>query len=265
LLSEAELRDGRHRTSWDNFVEFLDRLTLIAGGLQGLDVVGSHYHRSFPFVGALASVFVSPANFVEFIFATFSLPSFPHVEFRCDRPAQNRHLIRIRIPEPYRPSLPFGRVNVSAIANMTRHLGLSPANVTAKVDERVGEYDVEYPPSATIAAHVRLAVEAQSVRAMLEQIAEYGSSFRQAIRVTADEAPPVPAFLDKVTKASAAWNLTPRETEALSAVVRGLTNKEIAKRLDCAVGTAELHVKHILRKASVGGRGELTARFWSGF
>jgi DNA-binding NarL/FixJ family response regulator len=44
-----------------------------------------------------------------------------------------------------------------------------------------------------------------------------------------------------------------------------LTNKEIAKRLDCAVGTAELHVKHILRKASVGGRGELTARFWSGF
>ena len=68
LLTEEQARDPRHRVSWDCFVEFMDRLTEAAGGLEGLDLVGSQFHRSFPLLGVLASLFVSPPAFVEFVF-----------------------------------------------------------------------------------------------------------------------------------------------------------------------------------------------------
>jgi DNA-binding CsgD family transcriptional regulator len=217
-------------------------------------------------LGVLASLFVSPASFVEFVFVRLSQPAYPLVQVEFERRGVDRHWIRLHIPEPYRPSLPFGRVNVSAFANMTRHLGLPAATVTAKVDERTGEYDIRYPPSATLRTNLQRAIASDSLLSLLEDLGDYGTSLLQALHASEDRAArPVPAFLDRVAAAANGWNLTPREAQTLSALVRGLSNKEIASQLGCAVATAEKHVKRLLSKARVHGRGELTARFWSEF
>jgi DNA-binding NarL/FixJ family response regulator len=58
--------------------------------------------------------------------------------------------------------------------------------------------------------------------------------------------------------------LTPRRARVFELVVRGLSNKEIAKELGCADNTVEWHVTQILRQAGLQGRLQLVASYWSG-
>ena len=48
--------------------------------------------------------------------------------------------------------------------------------------------------------------------------------------------------------------LTPRETEVLSLVAKGLSNAEVAQRIGRAEGTVKVHVKNILQKLGVDDR-----------
>lgn len=52
----------------------------------------------------------------------------------------------------------------------------------------------------------------------------------------------------------AAYGLTSRELEVLTAVAAGHTNREIAEELFISVKTASVHVSNILRKLDVKGR-----------
>ncbi len=54
--------------------------------------------------------------------------------------------------------------------------------------------------------------------------------------------------------------LTPRERQTLQGVVDGLTDKQIAQRLDLSPETIRTHVKNMYRKLQVGGRSELMSR-----
>jgi len=54
--------------------------------------------------------------------------------------------------------------------------------------------------------------------------------------------------------------LTPRELEVMRLVEDGLSNKEIAARLDIEVATAKNHVHNILEKLGVHRRGEAVAK-----
>lgn len=60
-----------------------------------------------------------------------------------------------------------------------------------------------------------------------------------------DDGPPVP-------------RLTPRETEVLRLVAKGLSAKQIARRLDLSHRTVENHVQATLRKLQMSNRIELT-------
>ena len=56
------------------------------------------------------------------------------------------------------------------------------------------------------------------------------------------------------------WSpLTAREWEVASLVADGLTNAEVAGRLDIAPKTVSAHVEHILAKLGVGRRAEVAA------
>lgn len=55
--------------------------------------------------------------------------------------------------------------------------------------------------------------------------------------------------------------LTEREREVLRHLLLGETNKEIAQQLECSVRTIDVHVSHILRKASSPSKFALLARF----
>lgn len=57
-----------------------------------------------------------------------------------------------------------------------------------------------------------------------------------------------------IVEVSSRWRLTPRQTEVLSALIEGLTNKEIAARLGCSEATVEVHVTALLRKSGASNR-----------
>jgi len=56
---------------------------------------------------------------------------------------------------------------------------------------------------------------------------------------------------------ASSWRLTPRETEVLSLVRRGLENKEIAAELHLAEQTVKVHVSALLQKFAVPNRAAL--------
>ena len=54
--------------------------------------------------------------------------------------------------------------------------------------------------------------------------------------------------------------LTPREIDVLRAVSEGLTNKEIARRLDISQHTVKFHLESLMRKLGVSSRAEAVAK-----
>jgi DNA-binding NarL/FixJ family response regulator len=55
------------------------------------------------------------------------------------------------------------------------------------------------------------------------------------------------------------YGLTPRETEVLSFIIQGLTNKEIGEKLFISFTTVRTHVSHIFEKTGVKNRVELVS------
>ncbi|MDB4969669.1 MAG: transcriptional regulator, LuxR family [Myxococcales bacterium] len=66
-----------------------------------------------------------------------------------------------------------------------------------------------------------------------------------------------------VAIATRRWALTGAQASVLKLLVLGNANKTIAAELKRSLGTIELHVTAILRKANVDSRAALIARYWS--
>ena len=80
-----------------------------------------------------------------------------------------------------------------------------------------------------------------------------------AQRARLDLAPPGAGSPDGKRALEEILGLTPRETDVLTLVARGYTNREIAATLVISVKTASVHVSHILRKLGVPNRLEAAA------
>jgi two-component system nitrate/nitrite response regulator NarL len=79
---------------------------------------------------------------------------------------------------------------------------------------------------------------------------EMTSKLVAAFRGTTKEAP---AQLD-MTSVPAMASLSPRELDILRGIVRGASNKEIARTHGIAETTVKIHVQHVLRKLDVSSR-----------
>ena len=55
-------------------------------------------------------------------------------------------------------------------------------------------------------------------------------------------------------------NLTPRESQIVLAIEEGLTNKEVAIRMDISLETVKYHIKNIYDKLQVNSRHALISR-----
>jgi DNA-binding CsgD family transcriptional regulator len=64
----------------------------------------------------------------------------------------------------------------------------------------------------------------------------------------------VPHLEDAYRRARMAAAVTPRELEVLTLVAEGLTNREVAGRLDISPGTVRSHLEHSYSKLGVGTR-----------
>lgn len=58
--------------------------------------------------------------------------------------------------------------------------------------------------------------------------------------------------------------LTPREAQVVEAIEQGLTNKEVAIRLDISLETVKYHIKNIYEKLQVNSRHALISRKYGG-
>lgn len=72
-------------------------------------------------------------------------------------------------------------------------------------------------------------------------------------------------FASLVTDRFHDWDLSPAETEIALLTVKGLKIAEIARMRDCRESTIKSHLTAIFRKAGVGSRTELLAKFVDDF
>ena len=82
-----------------------------------------------------------------------------------------------------------------------------------------------------------------------------GDQMVQVIRAVSQGGTGVPrAVAAKLAEYGPRVSLTPRETEVLSLVAKGLSNAEVAERIGRAEGTVKVHLKNILQKLGVDDR-----------
>lgn len=67
----------------------------------------------------------------------------------------------------------------------------------------------------------------------------------------------------RLSSARRRWRLTATQLEVLSDLATGMSNKDIAARLNRSHRTIEVHVTALLTKSATTSRSELAARFWT--
>ena len=55
------------------------------------------------------------------------------------------------------------------------------------------------------------------------------------------------------------YQLTPREKEIMLLIAEGLSNKEIAERINVAEGTVKVHASNIYKKLNISRRSQVSA------
>jgi DNA-binding NarL/FixJ family response regulator len=131
--------------------------------------------------------------------------------------------------------------------------GLSGDETTARLiqkhpDARVlmlsvrdGEEDVHRAVRAGVKGYLNKAARREEIIAAIRAVHAGGAYFNDSIKA-------------KLARRSRRPDLTSREREILRLIVNGLSNKEIASRLNVAEVTVKLHVGHILEKLEVADR-----------
>jgi len=107
-----------------------------------------------------------------------------------------------------------------------------------------------------LTAAIERAMQGDSVIAP-EMTSKLVSAFRGASGGTVVEASSVATLARtpaQATVQTAIASLSPRELDVLRGLVRGASNKEIAREHGIAETTVKIHVQHILRKLGVGSR-----------
>jgi DNA-binding NarL/FixJ family response regulator len=74
----------------------------------------------------------------------------------------------------------------------------------------------------------------------------------------------VQSFQQPPTSATVTESLSPRELEVLELLSQGFTYKEIAKQLEIAHRTVNVHVDRIYKKLHVQSRGQAVAKYLKG-
>jgi DNA-binding CsgD family transcriptional regulator len=255
-FDDAGLRKRRH-VAWDHYCEIADRVVAHVGLDRVEELVETTFHLGIPEVRALAGGLVSPKALYRFMLELVNPIMFPMIQVRYDDLGENRVRLDLRLTPGSRPSEPFFRGSLGGIRGMCHHLDLPAAEVVhADIGDDHLVVELELPPSRTLLTRAR-----RRVRAALKVVLGH----------TADGVPLEVTFGDtsgdaidpRLDRAIALWHLTPRQAEVLRLVVRGDSNKDIARVLSCAESTVELHVTQLLRRSEAGSRTQLVAQFWT--
>lgn len=110
-----------------------------------------------------------------------------------------------------------------------------------------------------LTAAIQRAMRGDSVIAP-EMMSKLVAAYRGATLASSSEKSPLAgsgpatAAIDGMASAASIASLSPRELDILRGIVRGASNKEIARELGIAETTVKIHVQHVLRKLDVSSR-----------
>jgi DNA-binding CsgD family transcriptional regulator len=258
----ARLRRMR-RVPWDDYATICERIEELAGGGDALEkLLENEYHQVFPELRAVAGAVVSPKALTRFIADVVTPLMIPTNDSRIDDLGHDRLRIAVSLRTGARPCLSYFRGATGAIRGIPRHLDLPPAEILdADIGPEHGVWELRLPESATLVKRAGRAVNALH-RVVVRLVLGSHDDGTLIGAVVGDIGPADPTER-RLSDVGAAWELTPRQAEVLRYLVKGNANKEIARSLDCAENTVELHVTQLLRKARVSSRAQLIARFWS--
>lgn len=269
-FDEASLRRVR-RVSWDDYCIVAERLEVEAGGPEALEALAEQaYHEAIiDEARTVLRAIVSPRALYRFVFTVVNPPAFPNVDFEYRELPDGRIRIGGRIRSYSRGCLAFQHGNVGAIRGFPAHLDLPPAELAIEeMTERALVVLVRPPASETLVARAQRGSSAAVRSAAMRLLRYFAEDSRQRSDSLASLLEQRPRAVDhdllaRLQRVSTELVLTPRQTEVLALLVRGMSNKEISASLDCAENTVELHVTQLLKKSGVQGRAQLIARFWT--
>jgi predicted ATPase/DNA-binding CsgD family transcriptional regulator len=167
-----------------------------------------------------------------------------------DRSATSHYRSAVACLRPYRDAslLPMALVGQAGVlGRRDPATGLRVAAAASAVRARVGG---EFQPRGRARVDV--------VRSVAEAAlgAEAGRMWKEGLHLTVDDAIAL-AFGATRPRTTSADGLSVREREVASLVAHGLSNKEIAGRLQLSVRTVESHIRHMLTKLGLVNRTQL--------
>lgn len=243
------------RVAWDDYCTIVERIDeLAAGELE--DLLEAGYHKVFPELRAAAGAMIGPKQLCWFASEIGNPILFPPISHMYEDLGENRIRVASYLRAGARPCKPFFVGSIGAWRGLPRMLGLPAAKVlAADVTGEHGIYELELPPSRTLATRARRAA-GLAVQLLLGREPD-GTPYTAIVGNRHDLSE------TRLERASSTWKLTPRQAEVLRCILEGDSNKDIALALGCAENTIELHVTNLLRRAGVTSRTQLVARFWS--
>ncbi|HZD74133.1 MAG TPA: response regulator transcription factor [Actinomycetota bacterium] len=133
---------------------------------------------------------------------------------------------------------------------------LDGATATAMIRERNPEIQVMVLTTYDSDADIRQAIEAGATGYLLKDAGreELFSAVRSAARGKSVLSPSIASRVLGQLQVPADQTLTDRESQILTAVAQGLTNKEVARELRISEATVKTHLLHVFAKLGVDDR-----------
>lgn len=253
--------------AWSDYLTGCSAIADLAGGPPAMtDLVEATVVQAVPQLAAFSAAFETVAAYAAFCARAMDASAFVGLRYRMRAVDEQRALLELTPAPGWRltPDLVAGVAG--AFRAISTLFGVGSTRVEIRGTFVDGQLALTMPRasprrrSPSIARGLNLMLAEQ--RAALEERVMLLEVLRAA-RVDW-EPPSVPRNAeDRATTARRRWKLTARETEVLVLVCSGLTNKEIASTLGRSESTVELHVTSVMKKAAVGNRATLVARYYT--
>lgn len=258
-VTEPQLRALFSKLDWDLFVELLERLEGRVGYAR-LEAICSYVPDIATGDRSFLGAFASPRMLYRFVNGLAGPSMYPMFQSVHEELPDGSFRLVITLRDGCRPCHTFFRLMVPANAAVPCFLGLPASEVVAHTHERGLDMQI-FPPDP---AGGRRSARGHPPEDVADWIASASEDKRRLLE--ANEAlwrARDSTLHTKLARARFLWALTDRQTQVLSGLARGRTNKELGSELGCSAKTIEHHVTELLSRSGRDSRLALVAHFWA--
>ena len=176
-----QIQDPRGRLDWDVFAAVCERLEALCGGPEALDEIGSRSlesptHRA---VAVVAGLLTTPRMLYKAMDRWFGPSTFRNIQSTFEDLPDGRICQTLVIPDGYRDSPQFFRINAAVFRAAPRLIGLADSLVEFAAFPRRGVFTITPPPSLTVWARVMRSLRAfVSVKGVIQELGDQQDRLR---------------------------------------------------------------------------------------